>query len=312
MTINPDDLEALDELEYQIKAILPEVYQDTYEDVQPVPMRSAGLVYDADGKVAWDELWESFCDLAMAGGPPHKGTLLEPGLRADIDAQPDRYRGVTDEICRGITQATGLPAQASPTPGWVHITCVSPGMAGWLARAIVMENVAARCAGPAIDLPAAPGFRLEKEIKNVVTVVAKTCHYWDGHMPSLQQRSIGSMFSKMAKTSPLVEPAYASDDLAADRHEFDCTRVADAIYGATGLRRSSHRSVGWVGLECGKVGAAIWMMRALVVSNILSRREGTALMVPVNSATDPNGQRVVTAVPQVHRLATARDRKSVV
>ena len=306
MTINPDDLAALDELEYQIKAILPEVYQDTYEDVQPVPMRSAGLLYGPDGKVAWDEMWESFCDLAMAGGPPHKGTLLEPGRRADIDAQPDRYREVTDEICRGITLATGLPAQVSPTPGWVHITCVSPGMAGWLTRAIVMENVASRCAGPALDLPAAPGFRLEKEIKNVVTAVAKTCHYWDGHMPSLQQRSIGSMFSKMAKTSPLVEPAYDGQALLADQHEFDCTRVADALYGATGLRRSSHRSVGWIGLDCGKVGAAIWMMRALVVSNILSRREGTVLCVPVNSDTDRGGERVVRSVAQVHRFAAMR------
>jgi hypothetical protein len=26
------------------------------------------------------------------------------------------------------------------------------------------------------------GFRLEKEIKNVVTVTAKTCHYWLEHM----------------------------------------------------------------------------------------------------------------------------------
>ena len=47
-------------------------------------------------------------------------------------------------------------------------------------------------------------------------------------------------------------------------------------------------------------------MRALVVSNIMSRREGTVLMVPVNPVTDPGGERVVTAVTQVHRLAAAR------
>ena len=306
MTISPADMEALDELEYQIKAILPEVYQDSYEDVQPVPMRSAGLIYGADGRVAWDEIWESFCDLAMAGGPPHKGTLLEPGALAEITAQPDRYLEVTDEICRGIEMATELPAETSPTPGWVRVGCTSPGMAGWLARAIVMENVAARCAGSVLHLPAAPAFRLEKEIKNVVTVVAKTCHYWRGHMPSLQQRSIGSMFSRMAKTLPLIEPAYVGDAFWSDKHEFECTNVADRVYAATGLRRSNHRTVGWVGVDCGKVGTTIWMMRALVVSNIMSRREGTALMVPVNAATDPGGQRVVAAVTQVRRLATAR------
>jgi hypothetical protein len=31
------------------------------------------------------------------------------------------------------------------------------------------------------------------------------------------------------------------------------------------------------------------MMRLLVASNVLTRREGTALFVPVNSATDPEG-----------------------
>jgi sirohydrochlorin cobaltochelatase len=31
-------------------------------------------------------------------------------------------------------------------------------------------------------LPAAPSFTLDKEIKNVVTVVAKTHHYWTEHL----------------------------------------------------------------------------------------------------------------------------------
>ena len=82
-----DDQGALEALEGRLKAILPAEYQDCYEDVQPVSMGSAGLKYGDDGKVAWDEIWGSFCDLAMAGGPPHKGTLLEPGSRAEIDAR---------------------------------------------------------------------------------------------------------------------------------------------------------------------------------------------------------------------------------
>ena len=306
MTMNVDDQEALDELEYQIRAILPEEYQETYDEVQPMSMGSAGLVYDAEGKVAWDDIWDSFCDLAMAGGPPHKGSLLECGDRATIYAQPDRYREITDEICRGITMATGLAAHASPLSGWVRVTCANQGMAGWLVRAIVMENVSARCAGTALDLPAAPAFRLEKEIKNVVTVIAKTCHYWTGHVSPLQQRSIGQLLSKMTKASPLIEPAPLGEGFRSDRHEIDCTAVADAMYVATGLRRSVHRNTGWIGLECSNVRAAIWMMRALVVANVLSRREGTVLLVPVNDERDRDGQIVVSAVARIYRLAAAR------
>jgi sirohydrochlorin cobaltochelatase len=103
MTITAEDRDALDTLEVRLKAILPEAYQESYEDVQPVSMGSAGLKYGFDGKVAWDQIWGSFCDLAMAGGPPHKGTLLEPAPRAAIDAQPDRYREVVEAICRGVT-----------------------------------------------------------------------------------------------------------------------------------------------------------------------------------------------------------------
>ena len=52
--------------------------------------------------------------------------------------------------------------------------------------------------------------------------------------------------------------------------------------------------------------AAIQMMRALVVCNVLARREGTALYVPVNAAIDPDGGRVAAAVARVHRLTVAR------
>ena len=70
----------------------------------------------------------------------------------------------------------------SPNLGWIRVQCHSDVMAGWMLRAITMENVAVRSEGRALDLPAAPHFRLDKEIKNVVTVVAKTCHYWMGHI----------------------------------------------------------------------------------------------------------------------------------
>ena len=56
-------------------------------------------------------MWDTFCDLAMAGGPPHKGRLLEPASPAAIDAQPDRYAAVVEEIARGIRMVSGLDAE---------------------------------------------------------------------------------------------------------------------------------------------------------------------------------------------------------
>ena len=281
-------------LELRIRTLLPEQYQDTYEAIQPMPMRSAGLQYDADGNVAWDRMWGSFCDLAMAGGPPHKGALLEPGTADEIDAEFGRYDEVVEEICRGIRMVTGLRAYPSPTPGWVSVTCLGDAMAGWLVRAIVMENVAARHNGAVLELPAAPGFRLEREIKNVITVIAKTCHYWIGHVPREQQRAIGDLFVTMALDAPLLEPDASSD--AARRTTALASAVAAAIERDTGLRRSDRHYDGWLGLECRDVPSAIAMMRALVASNVLSRREGTALFVPINAASDPDGSRVVSAV----------------
>jgi sirohydrochlorin cobaltochelatase len=306
MTMTVNERARLEELESRIRAILPEEYQDSYQDVKPVSMGSAGLKYRADGRVAWDEIWGSFCDLAMAGGPPHKGTLLEPGRRAEIEAEPDRYEEVAEEICRGVRMAADLDAEPSPIPGWVRVICSNAGMAGWLLRAIVMENVAARSAGARLDVPAAPNFRLGKEIKNVVTVVAKTSHYWLGHMPRSQQRAIAELFIEMAEESPLIEPA-RPDEAAASR---SCDRAAAAIaenaHATTGLRHSERRYPGWLGFECPSVHAAIWMMRTMVASNVLSRREGDVLFVPINPVIDPGGHHVAAALATVHRLAVAK------
>ena len=297
--------DALDTLEIRIRAMLPAEYQDTYETVQPVSMGSAGLKYDAAGKVAWNDIWQTFCDLAMAGGPPHKGVLLEPASSTQIDAQPERYADVVAEICRGITMATGLTAKPSPVAGWVRVFCTSKAMASWLHRAIVMENVAAHSTNDTLDLPASPAFRLEKEIKNVVTVIAKTTHYWAGHMLREQQRAIAVLLAGMATNSPLIEPA-ASPDPATSPDEVQATAMADAIQQQTGLPRSRHRYAGWLGIDCPSVALAIWMMRALVVSNILARREETTLFVPVNGETDPGGATVIRGVVMMQRFAEAK------
>src|SRR5215208_1246157 len=153
MTDDAEVRRTLAPLGARLNPLLPEEYRDAYEDVQPIAMGWAALKYDGAGRVAWDQMWGSFCDLAMAGGPPHKGTLLEAGAEPEIDAQFARYDEVVEEICRGIKMVTGLRAYASPTLGWVAITCLNDTMTGWLLRAIVMENVAARRRGAVLELP---------------------------------------------------------------------------------------------------------------------------------------------------------------
>jgi sirohydrochlorin cobaltochelatase len=306
MTVDRAERQNLEAFEAKIRIILPEQYQDSYNEVQPVSMGSASLKFGRDGQVAWDEIWGSFCDLAMAGGPPHKGTLLEPATKEEIAVQASRYQVVVEEICRGIDIVAGLFAEASATPGWLLVECTSSVMAGWLVRAIVMENVSAACEGMALYLPAGPHYRLEKEIKNVVTVMAKTCHYWFGHTTLTQRRTITSLFAEMELKSPLIQPAI--QDRPSIRGQFQplSAHVAKRTHEATGIQCSNDRYRDWLGLECHNVPAAIWMMRALVVSNVLSRREGTLVFVPINPATDPEGERVLQSVIATHSLGRAR------
>jgi hypothetical protein len=306
MGMNAATEAALVELDRRLRILLPPDYQDTYEALEPVSMGSAGLKFAADGSVAWDEIWGSFCDLAMAGGPPHKGALLEPGSLVDVRADPRRYRDVVDEICRGITMVTDLEAGPSPTPGWVRVDTYSEGMAGWLVRAITMENVAVRLEGRALDLPAAPGFRLEKEIKNVITVIAKTTHYWMGHMPRAQRIEIATLLTVLDADAPLVQPAWCGDGPRPEAAAAASAAMIGRLCQQTTLGESAYQYPGWCGVTCAGVQDAVWMMRALVAENVLARREGTALFVPVNPDSDPGGDRVLRSVILVHRLAVAR------
>ena len=300
-----EEWDPFETLESRLITILPEKYQDCYENIEPVSMGSAQLMYGTDGKVLWSEMWGSFCDLAMAGGPPHKGKLLRPGSRAEIDSQSLRYGDVVREICRGITMVTGLESEASSTPGWVSVKCTGDTMAVWLTRAILMENVSARCNDTLLDLPAGPAYRLEKEIKNVITVIAKTCHYWMDHVPRLQQRDIGLLFARMDAESPLIQPAF-SNNRDVDGCKVLSATIAHGIHRATGLSASNQEYVDWVAVECPDVRTAIWMMRAVVVSNVVSRREGSMVFLPVNPATDPQGETVLRTVRQVYDFAVAQ------
>ena len=296
----------LADLEARLRILLPENYRDSFDDLRPAPMRSAGLKYTSDGRVAWNEIWTSFCDLAMAGGPPHKGRLLEPASPSEIEATPARYDEVVAEICRGVELVTSMPCEPAPDAGWVRVECYSEAMANWLVRAITVENVSVKAAGVTLDLPASPRFQLDKEIKNVITVLAKTSHYWLEHMPRTQQRAIASLFARLAEDAPLVAPPQPAMAPGAVHAHPGTGALAATLSRMTRLPAAHQEYTGWLGLTCPNVRAAVWMMRGLVAMNVLARREELSLFVPVNPEADPNGARVVAAVRHVHRLAGLR------
>jgi len=301
-----DEHETFDDLESRLTAMLPAMYQNNQDEVRAVSMGSAGLKYGADGKAAWNEIWGSFCDLAMAGGPPHKGMLLDPGDKQEIDAGAERYDNVVEEICRGIAMVTGLYADPSPLPGWIRMHCTSAVMARWLAHAIVMENVSAGFKGLGIYLPAGPRYRVEKEIKNVVTAVAKTTHYWVEHTPREQHWVIAKLFLKMDSESPVVQALLFEDDIQDSRQWMLVSKMTACIFERTGLRSANLPHAAWLGLDCSDLRAAIWMMRVLVVSNVFARHEGTVLLVPVNPVSDPDGEVVVRMVVRAYGFCVSR------
>jgi len=167
--------------------LLPPRYRN--RSVSAAPMGTAPMCYTDDGEVAWQEMWTDFCDLALAGGPPHRGDLLEPVTPDEVKADLEGYERVVAEIERGLRLVTSLPTVRSEKLGWVGLRCTDEEMALWLLRAIVVENVCVRREGCILYLPAGPAFRMEKEIKNVITVVAKTHHYWTEHIAAVGSSS---------------------------------------------------------------------------------------------------------------------------
>lgn len=156
------------------------------EAPNPAAMASAPFVWRRDGRPDWGAMWTTFCDLALHGGPPQRGALqalrgASIGDRAAVSA-PE----ISAELRRGIEETTGLATEPAE-PGWIAITCASARMAAWLCATIILENVDARVEGPRLLVPAGPGFALEDQVKSVITVVAKTHHYWREHLESARE-----------------------------------------------------------------------------------------------------------------------------
>jgi hypothetical protein len=257
-------------------------------------MGSTGLKYGSDGKVLWDRIWTAYCDLALAGGPPHRGTLLEPATAGDVVADPERHREVLAEIRRGIELTTCLPTVEGDAPGWVGANCVSAAEAAWLQFAVTAENVSVRRRSSVLYFPVGPAFRVEKEIKNVVAL-AKSHHYWDGHLTG-SQKDLADDAWEPATLDEATSPGYRA---AATEIEIGLS--------ATGLRTDSGRYVGWVGLATPDEDAAVWLLRAVLVERVLVRREGATLYLPVGAEPE-RASEVVRAVAGARRLWEAHRR----
>jgi hypothetical protein len=143
------------------------------------PMTSAPFLWRPDGRPDWGGMWTTFCELALYGGPPQRGP--ESPLRATPNSAADSDSAMLAEMRRGIWETTGLYAE-SVEPGWLSITCDSPTMAAWMCAAVILENVGARVDDDRLLLPAGPDYQLTDEVKSIITVVAKTHHYWRAHV----------------------------------------------------------------------------------------------------------------------------------
>ncbi|HEX4143582.1 MAG TPA: hypothetical protein VHY91_08620 [Pirellulales bacterium] len=296
-TLSDHQLAQLRLLENKINAMLPPRYQGCFEDVPPTAMGAAKLKTGSDGQIAWGEIWTTFCHLALAGGPPHRGTLLEPVPAADAEACPGQQQQVVAEIERAICLTTELTPFACPTPGWVGVHVGDANLAAWLVRAIVAENISTQREGSDLFLPAGPHYRVEKEIKNVVTSLAKTCHYLLDHLPP------GCRPAGMDRR--LVEPT-SREEIATSPARY-CSAVAELERGirqVTRLDTTAGNSQGWIGVQCASEEMSVWMMRAVAVEDVLARREGDLLCVPVSMRADrrQGTDRVLTVVAQAHRL----------
>jgi len=287
------DLKAL---KLRIRAILPMAYHSCSEDVSPTSMGSAGLKYDKAGKVAWDQIWTSFCDLALAGGPPHRGKLLQPTAPVTAQADIEKCKEVACEIQRGILLSTELTSEAGPLPGWVTVPCNSSEMATWLHRAILAENVFVSRKDNAVVLPAGPNFSLPKEIKNVIVAIAKTCHYWLGHISPDEQLKAGKI---MNDSELIIPPLEVDSTFQTTEYKVVANQSEVAMGEALGLKPYPCEDFGWVAFVCQDELMAAWFVRSAIAENILSRRENNILFLPVISSQEKRVIQILIRLTQI-------------
>jgi len=305
-----DEMADLADFEARVQTLLPPLYQACFDAVRTKSMGSAALKYSADARVAWDQIWTHYCDLALAGGPPHRGTLLEAPTPDEVDSEPAGYQLVSEEIVRGLHLTTGLDAVQGSEKGWITVRCHSEGMAAWLLRAVMAENVFVRRSGDALLAPAGPTFRIAKEVKNVIVAFAKTFHYWQSHLTDEQRTNAAAL---AAEDADLLQPSCRAEVLAhAPRFRDVAECLEQSLAQATGLPVVRDKAGGWVGLRFPDEKTAAWFVRSAIALNILARREENVLWLPVPSQQLTPGQpfEIVQRLTRLQGLWTIHDGKS--
>lgn len=149
------------------------------EEAAKKPMSAAPMKFDEQGNVDWGNMWDSFCALALTGGPSHREAVLMPEESCNPDSED--YQRASREIIRGVFLVSGLKAMPDKT-GWIAVEADSEGMAEWIAKAAEAEHVLFRSEGARFFVPCGESYQTKGEVKSVITVVAKTTHYWQDHV----------------------------------------------------------------------------------------------------------------------------------
>ena len=230
----------------------------------------------------------SFCDLALAGGPPHRGTLLRPATPAEIAAEPDATAAVASELTRAIRLAVGPEAWAGGESGWLAVPCESPGAAAWLALAITAENVSCRRRGDCVELPIGPRVSL-REGSQERSVRARQGAPLLGRAPEFRA-TVARTGARLGGAGDARGPGCRPGRRRGGGRDASECPARRGIAGGRGRAR-----LGGPGVRATRFKAG-WMLRAVASNGVMCRHESATLYVAVGRRVD-EGQfrRVVDA-----------------
>lgn len=142
-------------------------------------MKAAEMVYDENGNPQWDKMWSVYCNLAAEGGPSHRADVDKISFPGNKFTYND---SVKSEILRGLTLLNAKVYKITDI-GEIYIDLFFPKKADWFSKIINLENVESKSEDRYLVLPWSGEYKIDKEVKSVVTVWGKASHYWKEHRP---------------------------------------------------------------------------------------------------------------------------------
>lgn len=107
--------------------------------------------------------------------------------------------------------------------------------------------------------------------------LAKMQHDWGGHLTAAQQA---------LAVEDIWEPATPAEAAAAPADHAPAASQVEDDLRAAGLPTSPRRSIGWICIETPGEEDAVWLLRAVLVEQVLARREDHVLYLPVGATPD--------------------------